>query len=61
MFLYEKKVKQYVVLFVVVFFLFVCLFFFLSETIVVYDIKVGRCSQPNDFNFTSNLRMIKVW
>ena len=57
MFLYEKKVKQYVVLFVVVFFF----FFFLSETIVVYDIKVGRCSQPNDFNFTSNLRMIKVW
>ena len=25
-----------------------------SETIVVYDIKVGRCSQSNDFNFTSN-------
>ena len=35
--------------------------FFFSETIVVYDIKVGRCSQPNDFNFTSNLCMIKVW
>ena len=32
-----------------------------SETVVVYDMKVGRCSQPNDFNFTSNLRMIKVW
>ena len=41
-------------------FFFVCVFFF-SETIVVYDIKVARCSQPNDFNFTSNLRMIKVW
>ena len=37
-----------------------CVFFF-SETIVVYGIKVGRCSQPNDFNFTSDLRMIKVW
>ena len=43
------------------FFFFCFFFFFLSETIVVYDIKVGRCSQPNDFNFTSNLRMIKVW
>ena len=32
-----------------------------SETIVVCDIKVGRRSQLNDFNFTSNLRMIKAW
>ena len=47
MLLYGKKVKQ-------------CVFFF-PETIVVYDIKVGGCSQPKDFNFTSNLRMIKVW
>ena len=46
MLLVGKKVKQ-------------CFFFcfsFLSETIVEYDIKVGRCSQPNDFNFKSNLR-----
>ena len=53
MLLHGKKVKQCFFVY-----LFVCLF---SETIVMYDIKVGRCSQPNDFNFTSNLRMIKVW
>ena len=32
-----------------------------SETILAYDIKVGRCNQPNDFTFTSNLRISKVW
>ena len=25
------------------------LLFFFSEIIVVYDIKVGRCSQPNEY------------
>ena len=35
MLLYGKKVKQWVV--------------FFSETIVVYDIKVGRCSQLYEY------------
>ena len=35
MLLYWKKVKQWI--------------FFFSETILVYDIKVGRCSQPNEY------------
>ena len=53
-FVWEKG--KTMLLFFVVFF-----FVFFSETIVVYDIKVGRCSKPNDFNFTSNLSTIKVW
>ena len=53
--------------FFIFFYFFIYLFFFFffilffSESIVVYDSKVGRCSQPNDFYFTSNLRRIKVW
>ena len=34
MFMYGKKVKQWI---------------FFSDTIVVYDIKVGRCSQLNEY------------
>ena len=42
MLLFDKKVKQWCC-----FLLFLLLFF--TETIVVYDIEVGRCSQPNEY------------